>query len=373
MTNDEMLMARALRRAILGRHASPNPMVGCVVTAADGRIAGVGFHPEPGAPHAEIYALREAGPLASGGTAYVTLEPCSHFGRTPPCADALIAAGVSRVVVAMEDPDERVCGQGVARLRSAGITVDVGVGGDIARRINAAYIKHRSTGLPYVTVKVATTLDGKIATESGDSKWITSSVTRKWVHRQLRDRVDAIMVGIGTVLRDDPLLTTRLDHGEHRDPRRIVVDSQLVCSPAARVLHPRVGAHGAAIIACVEGASDVRRSALEASGARVLECASNQDGRVDLTDLIERLGAQKDIIHVLIEGGGRLIGGALRAGIVDRYAATIAPKLVGGDSAPGPVRGASLASSMQAAISPARWIVRRSAADTVIDAYLARS
>jgi len=367
--DDEVLMTKALRRAVLGRSASPNPMVGCVIVAPGGRVAGVGFHPEPGAPHAETYALREAGNLARGATAYVTLEPCSHYGRTPPCADALIAAGVARVVVAMPDPDTRVRGRGIAMLQASGIDVTVGTCRQQAERLNAAYIKHRTTGLPYVTVKVATTLDGKIATESGDSKWITSALTRAWVHRQLRSRVDAIMVGVGTVIADDPRLTTRLVRADRRNALRIVVDSHLHTPPRARVIWPS-DHDGKTLIACVKGAPLERRAALEAAGAGVLECASDDTGRVDLKDLMALLGKRGDIVHVLIEGGGRLIGGALTARIVDRYIATIAPKLIGGGSAPGPVGGTALAQTMAGAISPVRWIMRRSGSDIVIEAFL---
>ncbi|MDR3709670.1 MAG: bifunctional diaminohydroxyphosphoribosylaminopyrimidine deaminase/5-amino-6-(5-phosphoribosylamino)uracil reductase RibD [Capsulimonadaceae bacterium] len=364
-SDDKQMMARALRRASLGRHASPNPMVGCVILSPVGVVAGVGFHPQPGAPHAEVYALREAGDLARGGTAYVTLEPCSHYGRTPPCADALIRAGLKRVVVAMEDPDARVSGRGIARLRDAGILVDVGICIDAAMHLNRMYVKHRATGLPWVTVKVATTLDGKIATADGDSKWITSPLTRLWVHRQLRDRVDAIMVGVGTVLADDPSLTTRLGRSDSRNPRRIVVDSRLRTPPSSAVLNGP--ARDPAVIACVQGASQERATALRSAGGEILECAGDPDGRVDLLDLLRRLGDRGDIIHILLEGGGKLIGSALRSGIVDRYIATIAPKIIGGDSAPGPVGGDAVASRMAEAHVMIHQKVRRSGPDVVID------
>jgi diaminohydroxyphosphoribosylaminopyrimidine deaminase/5-amino-6-(5-phosphoribosylamino)uracil reductase len=247
--------------------------------------------------------------------------------------------------------------------------VDVGTGSDAARRLNAPYIKHRTTGLPYVTAKVATTLDGKIAAIDGRSKWISSDVTRAWVHRQLRDRVDAIMVGVGTVLNDDPRLTTRLSRPDRRNPLRIVVDSKLTASPAANFIRPE-GEDGKALIACVEGASPVCRAALEAVGATVLECAPDDMGRVDLRELMARLGSRGDIAHVMVEGGGLLIGSALRSGIVDRYIATIAPKLIGGGGAPGPIGGLALANSIGEALSPDRWIMRRSGPDIVIEAFL---
>jgi diaminohydroxyphosphoribosylaminopyrimidine deaminase/5-amino-6-(5-phosphoribosylamino)uracil reductase len=240
---------------------------------------------------------------------------------------------------------------------------------DAAERLNAPYIKHRATGLPYVTVKIAMTLDGKIAAESGDSRWITSAKTRAWVHRQLRDRADAILVGAGTVAADDPLLTTRLRHRVGRNPIRIVADSRLATPPSARFIRPDQEP-GKALIACVAGAPASRRAALEEAGAVVIECAADEFGRVDLNDLMARLGKSGNIVHVIIEGGGRLVGEALRAGIVDRYIATIAPKLIGGDAAPGPTGGPPLAQRMAEAISSDRWIVRRSGPDIVIETFL---
>jgi diaminohydroxyphosphoribosylaminopyrimidine deaminase/5-amino-6-(5-phosphoribosylamino)uracil reductase len=365
MTNDEYWMRQALKLASLGRHASPNPMVGCVIIGLDGARLGRGFHPEPGSPHAEIYALAEAGERAKGATAYVTLEPCSHFGRTPPCADALIKAGVSRVVASMLDPDTRVSGQGARRLIDAGIRVDTGVLEREAHRLNEAYIKHRLTGLPFVTVKVASTLDGKIASATGDSKWITSQVTRNWVHRRLRDRVDAIIVGIGTVLADNPALTTRLTSRVSRHPLRVVVDSHLRIRLNSQLVTP--GAlPGKTVVACLSSAPEEKKSALESQGTRLIVCGDDGDGHVNLRELMKRLGAM-NITHALIEGGGLLIGGALRAGLVDRYISTIAPKIIGGSNAPSPVMGAPLSEEMKNALSPKSWILRRCGPDIVVD------
>lgn len=372
MPDDIAHMRHALRRASLGRNASPNPMVGCVITDASGDIVGVGFHPQAGAPHAEVYALREAGERAKGGTAYVTVEPCSHFGRTPPCADALINAGLTRVVVAMVDPDDRVSGRGIAKLEAAGISVAVGVCESEARRLNAAFIKHRTTGLPYIIVKTATTLDGKIATDTGDSRWITSPITRAWVHRQLRDRVDAIIVGVGTVIEDDPSLTSRHSWRELRQALRVVVDSRLRTPLAARLLtnSPDRTLIAYAKPARSNAALTARLQAIQGTGASVLECSATTDGRVDLTSLIRHLGERNDVISCLIEGGSLLVGSAMRAGIVDRYVATIAPKFVGGSSAPGPLGGLAVVSTMADAVSAQRWIMRRSGPDVVVDTFL---
>jgi len=361
-------MRVALRRALLGRHASPNPMVGCVIASPSGQIVGRGFHPEPGAPHAEIFALVEAGDLAKGGVAYVTLEPCSHFGRTPPCAGALIRAGVAKVVIAMLDPDRRVSGQGAERLRAAGIAVEVGLLEAQARNLNRAYVKHRETGLPYVTVKTATTLDGKIATPTGDSKWITSAVTRRWAHRRLRDRVDAIMVGIGTVRRDDPSLTTRLFSRTPRNPVRVVVDTHLDLPLSSKLATP--GAlPGETWVAAAYSAPLDRRNSLEQRGVKIVDCSAGDDGRVDLADLLAKLGTA-GITHLLLEGGGELIGSALRGGHVDRYVATIAPKIIGGAASPGPAMGAPISNSMNDALSPKSWIMRRCGSDIVIECLL---
>lgn len=335
MHDDLTAMRRALRLAALGRHASPNPMVGCVIINAADQIVGEGWHPAAGQPHAEVFALRQAGEAARGATAYVTLEPCSHHGRTPPCADALLAAGIRRVVAAMADPDARVAGQGLERLRRGGVEVTVGTGEAEARALNAAYVKQRLTGLPWVVLKTAMTLDGKIATASGDSKWITSPTARKAVHRQFRDRCDALMTGVGTVLADDPALTTRLTHRAGRSPWRIVVDSRGRTPLDAQIVR-LAGEDGRTLVAVGANVDPQWRESLEARGCHVLICAA-QDGRVDLTDLMARLGTRGDMIGVLVESGGRLAASLLTAGLVDRWVSFIAPKIVGGGAAPGPL------------------------------------
>lgn len=362
-------MSRALRLAVLGRHASPNPMVGCVLVGSDGTIVGQGFHPRAGEPHAEIFALREAGERAKGATAYVTLEPCAHHGRTPPCADALIKAGVSRVVVAIEDPDLRVAGQGIARLQGAGIPVEVGLCADAAARLNAAFLKQRRTGRPYVTVKVAMTLDGRIATASGDSQWITSPTTRLWVHRQLRDRADAILVGVGTILSDNPALTTRLPSRNTRNPLRIIVDSRLRTPPKSQVAR-LAGFDGKTLIAHVAGADQSLAEKLERAGVKLVPCAADNSGKVSLSDLFARLGTSGDILSVLVEGGAEVIAGLFAERLVDRYIATIGMKIAGGRDAPGPVGGPGLSALMDGALPIANWQTRRSGPDLVIDARL---
>ena len=359
-------MRRALRLAALGRHASPNPMVGCVLVGLDGQIVGEGFHPEAGQPHAEVFALREAGDKARGATAYVTLEPCAHHGRTPPCADALMAAGVTRVVAAMTDPDPRVAGEGLVRLRAGGVQVVEGILEVQAQALNAAYCKHRITGLPWFVLKTAMTLDGKIATVTGDSQWITSAIARKAVHRQLRDRCDAILTGVETVLADDPSLTTRLPQRAGRNPWRVVVDSHLRTPLTANIVR-LAGEDGRTILVTTSPADPQKIAKFEARGCEVLLCDSIGDGRVDLTDLAHQLGTRKDIISVLVECGGTLAAGLLSAGLIDRWISYIAPKVVGGSDAPGPVGSLGI-TLMSQARSVTFQKVRRCGPDIVIDA-----
>lgn len=358
-------MRCALRLAALGRHASPNPMVGCVLVNDAGQTVGEGWHPKAGEPHAEVFALREAGELARGATAFVTLEPCSHHGRTPPCADALLAAGVKRVVCAMADPDVRVAGRGFEKLRVGGAEVSVGLREAEARALNAAYIKHRTSGVPWIVLKTAMTLDGKIAASTGDSKWITSPISRLAVHRQLRDRCDAILTGVGTVLADDPSLTTRLMHKTGRNPWRIVSDSRLRTPLDAQIVR-LAGEDGRTILATLDGADPAHQAALEARGCKILICEA-VNGRVDLADLLRRLGTRGDIIGVLVEGGGQLAASLLAQNLADRWLAFIAPKVIGGDDAPGPVGGFGVAKMADAQAVKFRQM-RRCGPDIVIDA-----
>ena len=362
-------MARALRLAALGRHASPNPMVGCVLTEKDGDAVSEGYHAAPGQPHAEAAALSKAPQYASHPPvrAYVTLEPCSHYGRTPPCADALIRAGIKEVFVAMLDPDVRVSGRGVERLRAHGVAVHVGGYEAAARRLNAAYIKHRETHVPYVVLKTAMTLDGKIATHSGDSQWITSDISRRAVHRQLRDRCDAIITGAGTVTRDDPSLTARLRFRAGRNPWRIVVDSRLRISPEAQVVR-RSAEDGRTILATTEAAAYDRQETFLALGCHIMVCEPGADGKVSLRDLVHKLGTRGDMIGVLVEAGSELGGAFVRSGLVDRFVAFVAPKIVGGRGAPGPIGGDGV--NLMADAFPLTFqSVRRSGPDFVVNAH----
>ena len=316
--------ARALELARQADYrSSPNPMVGAVVLDRDGHLAGEGYHRAKGRPHAEEEALEAAGDRARGGTMYVNLEPCTHEHRHPSCAEAVIASGLYRIVISMSDPDPRMRGTGIRALESAGVRTEVGLHADRAQRLNEFYVKHRETGRPFVSAKFAMSLDGKIATRTGDSRWITGEAARRHGH-MLRHRHDAILVGINTVVADDPELTARADNDDLRQPLRIVLDSQLRIRQSARV----VGAN--TLIATTKPG----RVGL----AEVLTLPPAADGRVSLPDLLDELG-RRDILSVLLEGGGEAHAGFFEAGLVDKVYAYVAPKLVGGKQAPGPIGG----------------------------------
>ncbi|MEW6662660.1 MAG: bifunctional diaminohydroxyphosphoribosylaminopyrimidine deaminase/5-amino-6-(5-phosphoribosylamino)uracil reductase RibD [Bacillota bacterium] len=324
-------MQRAMELARLGAGwTSPNPIVGAVIVK-DGRIVGEGYHRKAGTPHAEIHALRDAGSSASGATLYVNLEPCSHYGRTPPCTKAVIQAGVARVVVAMEDPNPKVAGQGIQELKRVGIQVAVGILEQEARELNEIFIKYITTRIPFVTLKIAITLDGKIATTMGKSKWITSQLARDEVHR-LRHLHDAVLTGIGTVLADDPKLNVRLE-GSWRDPLRVIVDSRLRLPLTATVAASARGQP--TLVATTNRHDPEHKRRLEEMGIEVAVLPSFE-GRVDLSSLMKLLGG-REITSILLEGGGYLAAGALAQGIVDKIIAFIAPKIFGGMAAPGPV------------------------------------
>lgn len=363
------MISEHMRRAVeLGSEGlgttSPNPSVGCVLVRG-GVVVGEGYSAPAGGPHAEVRALEAAGDDARGATAYVTLEPCSHVGRTGPCVDALIAAGVVEVRAAMLDPDSKVSGQGVEKLRSAGIAVEVGDGDAEARRSLEWHIKHRTTGVPFVIAKFAATLDGKIAATSGDSRWVAGEEARAWAH-VLRTKIDAIMCGVNNVLLDDPQLTAR-PGGEpsERQPLRIVADSRGRTPLDARVLGPG----GKTLIATTEASADGWRDAVQSLGAEVLVLPADTSGRVEMRELLEALG-KRDIVSLLVEGGGVLHASLFAAGLVDKVHAIIAPKIVGGTMYPA-VAGEG-AAHMSEAVRLRDVAVQRLGDDVAITGYVDR-
>lgn len=328
---DSIYMRRALELAKQGLgYVNPNPMVGAVAVRG-GKVIGEGYHKQYGGPHAEVNLAASAGSL-QGATVYVTLEPCAHHGKTPPCADLLIGQKVARVVIGCLDPNPLVAGQGAQRLRDAGIEVECGVLEDECRDINRVFFHYITHGTPYVVWKTAMTLDGKIATSTGESKWITGETARQDVQK-LRHWLKAILVGIQTVLQDDPQLTCRLPGGAN--PVRVIADSHLRIPLSAQVLQNQH--ENQTILATTEQSPQEKREALEALGAKVLVCRS-RDGHVDLTDLMYQLGKAK-IDSLLLEGGAQLSDAAFRAGIVHRAVVYVAPKVVGGAAAKTPVGG----------------------------------
>jgi diaminohydroxyphosphoribosylaminopyrimidine deaminase / 5-amino-6-(5-phosphoribosylamino)uracil reductase len=342
-TDDIAWMNRALDLAhqAVGR-VSPNPAVGAVIVQ-NGQIVGQGHTEPPGQRHAEIVALDLAGDHARGATMYVTLEPCAHFGRTPPCLNAILDAGISRVVIAVPDPNPLVNGQSIAALRDAGVDVDLGIGASEAIRINAGFFRRLQTGRPEIHVKYAMSLDGKIATHTGHARWITGPEAREQAHL-IRDRSDAILVGIGTVLADDPMLTTRIDDvlagsGGPSHPLRVVVDSHARTPVTAAMLRPETP--GCTVIAVSELAPPERIRALSDVGAEIL-LLPEIDRRVDLDPLMTALG-ERGINSLMVEGGAQIIGSLAESGLIDRVTAFIAPVLLGGYGAPSPIGGTGVA------------------------------
>lgn len=331
--SDEYYIKLALELAERAKgRTSPNPMVGAVIVR-DGKIVGTGYHQKAGTPHAEIHALMEAGEMAEGATMYVNLEPCSHHGRTGPCTDAIIKSGISKVVCSMLDPNPKVNGRGKKILEEHGIKVNVGILEKEAQELNRFFIKYITTGRPYVIIKVAMSLDGKIATSTGNSKWISSEESRLLVHK-LRDEVDAILVGVNTIIRDDPSLTTRLPNSSGKDPIRIIVDSKARTPLNAKVLHQSSDAK--TIIAVTDQLSEGDVKHIRPYADVIF--AKSKDGKVDLEDLMKKLG-QMEITSVMIEGGAEINWSAVESGIVDEVMFFIAPKLIGGANAKGPIGG----------------------------------
>lgn len=353
-----MRLALRLGRRGLGR-TSPNPPVGAVVVR-DGRVVGKGYHRVAGAPHAEVEALRQAGPRARGATLYVTLEPCNHHGRTPPCTEAVLAAGIRRVVLGVLDPNPHVSGGGARRLAEAGVEVVAGVEADACAELIEGFAKRSTTGLPFVTLKLAASADGRIATADGESRWITSEQSRRLVHR-LRDYNDAVVVGAGTVATDDPRLTCRLRGG--RDPLRVIIDGALRVPPNAQVVQPEM-ASGTVVFTARRNARRARE--LRRRGVRVVELPA-QGGRLSLARVLEMLAAE-GISSVLCEGGATLAAGLLREGLVDRALFFYAPKLLGGDGVP--MIGALGVRRMVEALPLGRLRLRRVGPDWMVRAEL---
>lgn len=361
--NDSDYMAMALELAAQGAGGvSPNPMVGAVVVK-EGRVVGQGFHQAAGGPHAEVLALEAAGPGAAGATLYVTVEPCNHYGRTPPCTAAILKAGVKRVVVAMADPNPEVKGGGNAFLQSRGVAVTCGVHEKAARQLNEIFISFCRTRRPFVVLKMAATLDGRIATRTGDARWVTGEAARGRVHR-LRHAMDAIMVGVGTIAADDPRLTARLAEGGGIDPVRIVLDTHLRMSKRARVLN--LSSPAPTYVVCGPEAGDMDRRRLSSSGAHILDAPLKKD-RIDLDALMTQLGGM-GITSLLIEGGAQVAGSALAADIVDKVVLFYAPKILGGDDGVPMCRGQGPA-FMKEAMAIHDMTVSRVGEDIMVQGY----
>lgn len=333
---DHRFMARALHLAERGLYTTaPNPRVGCVI-AREGDVVGEGYHQRAGEPHAEVHALKAAGERASGATAYVTLEPCSHTGRTGPCAEALHAAGVRRVVVAMIDPNPQVSGRGIQRLREAGVKVEVGLLEDDARRLNPGFVSRMERQRPFVRLKMAMSLDGRTAMGSGESQWITGPQARRQV-QQLRARSSAILSGVESVIMDDSRLTVRSselglvgadDDSVRRQPLRVILDTQLRLPLAAACL----AAPGRTLIMTTVSGTTEKRTRLEEAGAEVQVLPAGEDGRVELSGMLAWLAEHEQVNELLVETGATLSGALLDAGLVDEMQLYMAPTLLGGDA-----------------------------------------
>lgn len=337
-------------------------MVGAILLK-DNKVIGESYHARAGEDHAEIIALRKAGDEARGATLYLNLEPCTHFGKTPPCTPRVIEKGVKRVVIGMEDPNPLVRRKGIAALRDAGLEVEVGVLEKECLKLNEVFCKYISQKMPFVVLKVAATLDGKIATRSGESKWISGEASRRLVHR-LRNQVDGILVGIGTVLKDDPLLTTRIKGG--RDPYRIVLDSRLRIPEDARVIGTPPSK---TIIAATEFAPKEKIEKLEKKGVRILIFHS-EEGKVDLKSCLSKLG-EMEITSLLVEGGSQVNGSFLDEGLVDKLILFYSPKLIGDQLAPGIFSGKGV-SDLQEAVTLREMKVKRIGEDIFLEAYVGK-
>lgn len=339
---DEKYMALALELAEKGRgKVEPNPMVGAVLVK-DGEIVGKGYHQVFGGAHAEINAIHEGGTNCRGATLYVSMEPCAHYGKTAPCVDAIIKAGIIKVVAAVVDPNPITSGKGIQQLKEAGIEVVVGVMEMQAKRLNAPFFKLMQKELPYITVKWAMSIDGKIATHTGESRWITSDESRKYAHK-IRGQMDGVLVGINTVVRDDPLLTCRIEGG--RNPKRIVVDNSALLPVNSRLLNTIN--EGEIIVAVSKNAQRNRVEKLEQLGCKIIQ-TKDMNGRVDLKELFQRLGERK-LTNILVEGGSRVITSVIEGRLADRVMVFVAPIIIGGAGAKSPVLGTGINKISEAA------------------------
>jgi diaminohydroxyphosphoribosylaminopyrimidine deaminase / 5-amino-6-(5-phosphoribosylamino)uracil reductase len=362
-TQHYMGCALSLARLAVG-YTSPNPAVGAVVVK-DGLVVGMGYTQPVGSEHAEVMALRQAGEKAKEAAMYVTLEPCCHYGRTPPCTDAIIAAGISEVHVALLDPNPLVAGSGIGRLNDAGVKTHVGIGRQEACEINEAYVKHITTGLPFVVAKFAMSLDGKIATRTGDSKWITSEEARNYAHA-LRSTFDAIMVGVNTIVADNPHLTAKGCGGRSgigkMQPLRLVVDGKGRIPVDSHVFEPP----GEVLVAVGAPLDPVRRQALVQVGAEVVELPARK-GVVDVGELFKVLG-KRGVVTVLVEGGGKLLGSLFDQRLVDKVVAFVAPVIIGGRKAASV--GGNGAENMAAALRLNRVDIKVFGDDVLVSGYV---
>ena len=364
LQEDEHWMRRVLRLAGKGRgRTSPNPMVGAVIVK-DGKVIGEGYHAKAGEAHAEVVALKKAEEEVSGAILYTNLEPCAHYGKTPPCAPQVIEAGIKHVVIGMKDPNPLVSGKGVEILKRAGLDVQVGILEKECRRFNEAYCKYILGKEPFVILKAAATLDGKIATRNGDSKWISGEASRRFVHK-LRDQVDGVLIGIGTVLRDDPMLTARIRGG--RDPYRIILDSQLRIPEEAKVIGT---SPSKAIIATSALAPKEKIEKLEKRGAQIL-IFDSKEGRIHLKSCLSKLG-EFGMMSLLIEGGSQVNGSFLDEGLIDKFLFFLSPKLIGDHQALG-IFGGRGVPNLQEAIALKEINTRKIGEDILIEGYWNRA